>query len=1092
MKKTTAIFFIILGITVSLLRGNGSVYFNHISLDDGLSQNSVFCMLQDSKGFMWFGTQDGLNKYDGYRFTVYKPEPGNPNSLGSSRVNAIVEDRSGLFWIATDDGLNRFDPQKETFYRYRTDAEDPDCIPNEFIGPLCLDRNGALWIGTGGGGFSRLTRDAQGRETFTHYGARPGTPNQLGSRFVTAIVEDRSGMLWIGTPDDGLKKFDPGKGTFQHFRHYAGNPQSLSDRTVSAIYEDRSGTIWIGTAAAGLNVLDRIRGTFKHYRAKADDPGSLGDDSVFCIFEDRSGVLWVGTAQGGLNRFDKRTESFTRFMKDPKNPYSLNSNTITSIYEDRSRILWVGTVGGGLNKFDRTYKFEHYKSDPNNPNSLSDNFVYSVYEDRSGILWFGTSDNGLDRFDRESHTFTNYRPIPGDPRSLNNNRVRAILEDRSGTLWFGTWGGGLNKFNRETQTFTHYTRRSPHGLSSDTVLSIHEDRSGVLWIGTLGGGLNKFSRETESFNYYRHIPDNPNSLSDDALSVIYESTSEPGILWLGTRRGGVNRFDPAKETFQRFRHDPGTPSGLTTDDILSILEDGSGTLWVGTMGGGLNKLARKTGGEWECVHYTEKNGLTNNTVYGILEDPAGRLWMSTNRGISRFDPKTETFRNYLAGDGLQGSEFNGGAYFKSKSGEMFFGGINGVNAFYPARIQENPHVPPVVITGFTLFNKPLPGGYDSPGAPLRAAVPWAKEVRLSYKQNAFSFEFAALDYTSPRSNRYAYKMEGFDDHWVHTASDRRFASYTNLGPGSYVFRVKGSNNDGKWNEQGTSIKVIITPPFWGTWWFRVFLLLSVVGLTVSWYRRRLRNVRLKTELQTARDAQLAIMPGEDPEAKGFDISGICVPANEVGGDFFDYIWLNEEKSLLGIAVGDVSGKAMKSAMTAVMTSGMIYAKADEYQSVKEIMARVNRPLYFKTGKKVFTALCLASLDIPGSEIAFSNAGLNEPLMKSGDSVSMLKGVGNKLPLGIKIDSVYMEKKQPLSPGDMVVFFTDGITEAQNPRGEFYGVETLQRFLEKTNTRELTARAVKDRIIADVNRFAEGAPQHDDMTVVVVKVRGVPK
>lgn len=1089
MKKITAFGIIILGLLGIASGRSDSIRFKHISLDDGLSQNSVFCILQDSKGFMWFGTQDGLNKYDGYNFTIYKREPGNRNSLNGARVNALCEDPSGILWIGTDSGLNRFDPRTETFYRYRTTPNTPDGLNNPTINALCPDRRGALWIGTNGGGLSRLTHEPGGKETFTHFKGTPGYAASQGGDFVTSIIEDQSGTIWAAT-FGGLIKFDPASEAFTCFRHSSDDPNSLNSNRLTVVYEDRSGLLWIGTNGDGLNIFDRKNGTFVHYPAEPDVPGGLGSGVIYCIHEDQSGVLWVGTLQGGLNRFDKRSESFTRFSRNPRDPYSLSNNSITTIYEDRSRILWMGTPGGGLNKFDRDHKFDHYKADPDNPAGLSDSFAYAILEDRSGILWIGTSDAGLDKFDRRKDTVTNYRWDPNDPGSLGANLVRAVYEDSSGVIWVGTWGAGLNKFNRETETFTRYTSDpfDPRSLSGNLIITILEDRKGRFWVGTLGGGLNRFDRETGTSTRYRHDPANLQSLSDDLVYCLYESPSEPGIIWIGTRSGGLNRFDPDEGTWERFRENPDDPRSLSSNDIVSLLEDSSGTFWVGTYGGGLNKLIRKKKGRWECVRYTEKNGLVNNAIYGVLEDPEGCLWISSNRGLTRFDPKTETFKNYTPADGLQGNEFNGGAYFKSKRGEMFFGGLNGVNAFFPSKLlRKNPYVPPVVITTLKLFNNPVPVARASDESPLREALPWAEELRLSYKQNVLSFEFAALDFTTPGSNQYAYKMEGFDEDWVYTGSGHRLASYTNLAPGEYVFRVRGSNNDGIWNEEGASLRVMITPPYWATWWFRSFLAFAVIGLVFIWYRRRLKNVRLKAELQTARDAQLSIMPRSDPAIEGFDISGVCVPAGEVGGDFFDYIWLNEEKTKLGIVIGDVSGKAMKSAMTAIMISGMIYSTADEYRSVKEIMRRVNRPFYFKTEKKVFTALCLASLDLQTREITFSNAGLHEPLLKSGNSVSKLKGEGNRLPLGVRMDSIYLEKKQQLRPGDVIVFFTDGVTETRNPDGRFYGLEALKALIEITDVVSLTSGAFKDKIISEVGRFSGGAPQHDDMTIVVVKV-----
>jgi len=1092
MKKAIFIIFVFWSLMGAIFPGSRTIHFKHISLDEGLSQNTIFSIFQDSKGFMWFATQDGLNKYNGYNFTVYKPEPDNPNSLSHNQINAICEDKSCMIWVGTNSGgLNRFDPKKEIFYRYRIDVNDPNCLHSAVINTIYLDNSGALWIGTNGGGLSLLIPKPGEKERFIHYGKVPGDPYNLGSNFISSVAEDMFGVLWIGTFNDGLKKFDRQKKKFTHFRRLANDPQSLSLNSVSKVYEDRSGMLWIGTNGGGLNLLDRKTGKFSCFQRKSNNPGSLSSDFVTTIFEDRSGVLWIGTDGGGINRFDRRTETFTRYMRAALDPCSLSHNSVASIYEDRSRILWIGTRGGGLNKFDREDKFEHYKADPNNPNSLSDNFVYAIYEDRFGILWIGTNGYGLDKFDRKNGTFTHYRRISTDPWSLGSNIIRSIYEDQTGVLWIGTDGGGLNKFSRETETFSHYRRiaKDPNSLSSNNVRTIYEDRSGILWIGTYGGGFNKFNRETGRFTPYRRIADNPNSLSDDLVYIIYEASTEPGVLWIGTFNGGLNRFNTLEETFTRYEANQDDSHSLSSNSVTSIYEDHAGRLWIGTYGGGLNKMLCKQGETPKFVHYTEKNGLCNNSIYGILEDPDGHLWMSTNKGLSRFDPKTEAFKNYNARDGLQGNEFNGGAYFKSKSDEMFFGGLNGFNAFYPFHVKDNPHKPSVVITGFKIFNESVGIGGDSP---LQQSITWTNELLLSYKQDAFSFEFAALDFTIPENNNYAYMMDGLEKNWNYTDSGKRFASYTNIAPGEYIFRVKGSNNDGTWNKKGTSIRIIITPPFWATWRFRIFLLLLVMGLVLVWYRKRLKNVRLKIELQTARNAQMSIMPQSDPEIEGFSISGVCVPANEVGGDFFDYIWMNEEKTKLGIAIGDVSGKAMKSAMTAVMTSGMIYLKAYETNSVKEIMRRVNRPLYFKTEKKVFTALCLASLDIRTKEITFTNAGLNEPLLKSAESVSRLKGVGNKLPLGVKVDSVYLEKKQQLKPEEVLVFFTDGITEAKNPVNEFYGHDALKTLLEKMDTSLLTAKEIKEKIIADAKHFSEGASQHDDMTIVVVKVGPLTK
>jgi hypothetical protein len=431
-------------------------------------------------------------------------------------------------------------------------------------------------------------------------------------------------------------------------------------------------------------------------------------------------------------------------------------------------------------------------------------------------------------------------------------------------------------------------------------------------------------------------------------------------------------------------------------------------------------------------------------------------------------------------DGLQSREFNGGAHYKSRSGEFFFGGINGFNAFFPREIRDNTYIPPVVLTAFSKLNREVI--FDKP-------ISEVKEIQLSHSDYVFAFEFAALDYTAPEMNRYAYKMEGIDKEWIQTTADKRFATYTTLDPGTYVFRVIGSNNDGKWNPKGTAVKVVISPALYQTWTFRILAILGVVLFVFWFYQRHVKSVRLVTELRAAHDAQMSIMPQSDPILEGCDISGGCYPANEVGGDFFDYVWLNKERTKLGIAVGDVSGKAMTAAMTAIMSSGMVCAWDNGTHSIRDMMNRLNRVLHEKTERKMFTALCLAALDIKNMKLTFSNAGLNEPLLKTNGSVIALSGKGHKYPLGSVRSNGYEENQQKLNEGDVLVLYTDGIPEAKSNSRGFYGYDTLRTLLSQMDTSVLTASAIREKILQDVQNFSGSAQQYDDMTVVVVKING---
>jgi len=812
------------------------IRFEHLSLEQGLSQSSVLCMLQDGKGFMWFGTWDGLNKYDGYNFTVYKYDPEDPYSLSDNTVWSMVEDRLGVLWIGTRGGLNQFDRETGHFVRYQHDPGDPTSLSDNLVYSIAEDRSGALWVGTEDG-LNRFERDT-GR--FTRYRNDPDDPHSLSNNAIRSIYEDRSGVLWIGTRG-GLNRFDRATGHFVRYRPDPDAPYSLSGDTIAAIYEDQAGVLWIGTASGGLNQFDRETGRFTHYWHAPNEPHSLSSDAIAAIYEDRSGALWVGTSEDGLNQFDRESEAFIRYRHDPGDPGSLSNDRVWSIYEDRSGVLWIGTNGGGLNTFDvRKRGFVRYQHDPGDPNSLGYNDVLGLCEDPSGALWIGTAGGGLDRLERETGQFTHYRNDPQDPYSLSGDFVVALYVDRAGVLWAGTYNQGLNRFDQETGHFVHYQHNpgNPHSLSDNAVYSIYEERSGAFWIGTLGGGLDRLERGTETFTHYKNDPNDPHSLSDDHVRSICEDPS--GDLWVGTDKG-LNKFERATGQFIHYQHDPDDPNSLGDDFVLSVHQDRSGVLWIGTDGGGLDKLVLSDAEGFDprtetFMHYREEDGLPNSVVYGILEDEQGHLWLSTNKGIAKFDPRTGTFKNYDVKDGLQSNEFNGGSYYQSNGGEMFFGGVNGLTAFYPQNIQDNPYVPPIVLTSLTQ------GGEDVGTGTAAESV---KEVTLRWPNNFFEFEFAALSYSRPEKNQYAYVLKEFDKDWNYVGT-RRFGKYTNLPGGTYTLRLKGSNSDSIWNEEGILVKVTIVPPFWGTWWFRGAVALVLVGSVIGGYRWRVRNVEARS------------------------------------------------------------------------------------------------------------------------------------------------------------------------------------------------------------------------------------------------------
>jgi serine phosphatase RsbU (regulator of sigma subunit) len=485
-----------------------------------------------------------------------------------------------------------------------------------------------------------------------------------------------------------------------------------------------------------------------------------------------------------------------------------------------------------------------------------------------------------------------------------------------------------------------------------------------------------------------------------------------------------------------------------------------------------------------------EDGLAADSVYAMLEDEHGTLWISTTRGLSRFDPLTESFRNYDVRDGLQSNEFNGGSAYLSPGGQMFFGGINGFNAFYPEEIGVNPEVPNVVITDLQLFNRSITVGEAIGGrVPLKRPITYTEEVELSYRDNVITLEFAALHYSVPGKNRYRYRMAGFSDTWIPVGADRRFATFTGLTAGEYLFSVRGANSDGIWNDDGPSLRIIVTPPFWATWWFRLLSAVLLAALALAIIQSRMRSVRMKTELVAAHDAQMAILPQSNPDVAGFDISAVCIPAHEVGGDFFDYFWLEGEPRRLGVVVGDVAGKAMSAAMNAVMSDGMVFSRARQAGSVEEIMCSLNLSIHHKVGERMFTALCLVFLDPATRELTFTNAGLCEPLHRSDDSTEYLSSPGDRFPLGVIRDAVYESRSLRLAPEDVLVMFTDGVPEARNRAGEQYGYDAPRDLLARLDTSALTAEQIKDAIVSDVYRCCGGSRLSDDMAIVVIKAAG---
>lgn len=837
-----------------------SVRFKHITMEEGLANSRVLSILQDRRGFMWFGTGEGLDRYDGYDFTLYQADANDPRTLSSNVIWALYEDQAGYLWVGTDGGgLNRFDPTTETFTRYLPDLADAKSISDSTVISIYEDREGVLWVGTLRGGLNRFDRESQ---TFTHYQNDPNDTQSLGGNEVSDIVEDAAGTLWIGTFGGGLNQLVPGKSasdppTFRRYQHDPANPQSLSHDQVKTLYTDPLGVLWVGTWGGGLNRFDTATETFAHYGYDADNPDSLSSDTIAAIEGGPGGELWVGTWDGGLNRFDPASHTYVRYQHDPADPLSLSRDLIRSLYISRDGLLFAGTAGGGLNLLDlERLSFQTLRNQPANPNSLSQSDVRSILQDREGVLWIGTQSAGLNRYDPSTGLFTHYRHDPDDPASLSNDTVLALSEDPDGRLWVGTQEG-LNRLDRKTGRFVRYQHdpANPHSLTNNTIWALYQDRSGTLWVGTYGG-LNRFDRQTESFTRYLSDPNDPTSLSNNTVASLYEDGA--GTLWVGTQ-GGLNRLDRRTRTFTRYVRDPNDPTSIINDSISVIYGGPNGALWLGTFEG-LDQFDPRSG---RALHYTMDDGLASNVVWGILPDEQGNLWLSTNNGLNRLDLRTRAIRIYDTNDGLVSSVFNGFAYAKSSGGELFFGGPDGLLVFDPAQITENRHISPLVFTDFQLANRPVPIGE---GSVLQRSINRTQAITLSHLERVISISFAALDFRAPERIRYRYVLRGFGTQWNVVDFKRRFVTYTNLEPGTYVFQVQSTDQNGNWVLPGRAIQLTIAPPWWQTFWFRLALAGLLVLFIGAGYRFRImmlqqRNRELERQV-SAKTATLQLLNTE--------------------------------------------------------------------------------------------------------------------------------------------------------------------------------------------------------------------------------------
>lgn len=858
---------------------DNNLRFERLNSGQGLSQNSVLSIVQDQQGFMWFGTRDGLNRFDGVHFIVYQSNPQEPASLSDNTISVLYVDREGVIWAGTPDGgLNRFDRHNQLFQHFHHDPTVSFSLSSNCISAIFEDSAKNLWVGTCNAGLNRLDRQTG---QAVHYRHIDTDAKSLGDDEVTTIYEDRQGTLWVGT-GSGLDLFHPETGDFKHFINIPGNPSSYIGSPPTSILEDRRGELWIGTTNNGLENLDRTTGGFKHFRHDAYNPDSLNNEMIRSILEDRDGAIWIATYGGGVDLFLPENEHFIHHQRQATDPESLSSDITTRLFEDQSGVIWVGTNGQGLNRYNpKNSVFIHYRHLLGQSYSLSNPEVNAILMDRSGYLWTGST-QGLDRIQQSTGFISHYIHNPNNPNSLSSNLVTSLLEDRQGLIWVGTQNGGLNRYDPITRKFLRfrYSDDRPYSLSSDRVSCLYQDRTGRIWIGTLDGGLNRLiansipskgnsTAPTDPFwpgggnkrsilegdqaelgvasvntfppkelfipgSFKRYVSNltPSSSLNSNEIHVIAED--ESGLLWIGTNHG-LDYFDPNTSKSKNYSHEPNDPNSLGHNQVISLLVGDEGVVWVGTDGGGLDRLDR---GNEKFTHYGEEDGLPSNVINSIMEDTQGYIWLSTNKGLSRFDSHSGVFQNFGVEDGLQADEFNPGAYARAGDGELFFGGFNGITAFYPDRIQENRYLPPVELISLTQNGQPL-----NLGTPLEDI----QAITLNWPDNFFEFEFTALDYANSGKYQYAYWLENFDREWINTGT-QRYGRYTNLPGGNYLLHLKVTNPIGYSTGEEKTLSIQVVPPIWQTTWFRGLLTFLVIGILAGGYSLRLKSIQSRNRM----------------------------------------------------------------------------------------------------------------------------------------------------------------------------------------------------------------------------------------------------
>ena len=1111
--------YLIAGIILVLISRLGiaqvsEAFFEHFTVDDGLSQSSINCIAQGKKGFLWFGTQDGLNKYDGYKFKYYQHNPLDTNSISSNWIFSISEDTSGIIWMGTQLGLNKLYQKSDKIVRYIHNPKSPTSLSENEVFGVLVDRFGFVWVKTSGA----LNRLDTATGKFTRFEHPVDYFRSNKSTIGFPLLEDKDG-IWVGSAT-GLHFFNRKSEQFKTFVHSHEDPNSISDDFITGLVFDNNGTLWVSTHY-GLNKFNNKTKKFQHFFHNLTNPESISTNKINSIFCGHDGYLWISTDGEGLNKFNPKTGKVIIYKNQANNFYSLGYNYLNCVFEDRSHNLWVGTEGGGLDKLDlKPKKFQLYRNSYSiNSLNLSSNMIGSIYLPDNNNVWVGTWDNGLDIFNRKTGTVKNYSTKSPSGERIVGNNIHVIMPDSKGLIWIGT-RNGISIYNKKTNKFydlkDYFNFQQYPNLNNNRIYTMCEDYKGNVWVGT-ENGLHRFDmKELTVMPYWSSYYDTLSILDNHIVSLMCD---RDGYIWVGTQ-AGLNRYDYKTNKFFRIGSSKNTQLKLKAGKnkyyqisnlyIYELLEDFiDGSIWIGT-GSGLNHYDKRNG---TFQYFTEKDGLPNGTIYEIKQDKNGNLWMSTNRGIAVLDRKTFKIRAYNKADGLQGLEFNNGASYISKSGEIFFGGTNGINSFNPSKMYDNPFIPNVI---FTTFEK-----ISSSNKKIIINIEKTDKLELKYNDHSLTFNFAALEFTKPDKNNYMYMMEGLNNTWV-DIGNRNFQDFGSLSPGDYTLRVKGSNNDLIWNNNIISLKIIVNPPILKSIYayvVYVLILLLIVYLYVRSRNKKLqranealnikqlaaleiakqkeeltiKNKDITDSINYAKRIQEAMLPSEYLFRKLLPDSFIFyVPKDIVSGDFY---WITEKENKIFIAAVDCTGHGVPGAFMSIIGFDLLrnITKEQGVENPAQILNLLNLGISETFSKHANESILRDGMDVSLLVIDSNNkvleyAGAYNPLYIIRDN-KIIEVKGNRFAIGkmegnenLKFDNHVVSYRKD----DMLYIFTDGYPDQfGGPTGKKFKLRRFRHLLLTINSLPLIKQ--KTFLEDNFNSWKRQLEQIDDILLIGIKL-----